>query len=146
MMKKILLVILFIMIGAAIWMYQSFGDIAGFEGDMNSPKTVKALNSFLASHEEEYVVLSLRLSEAMRKQLANGIKKSPTVLFTASDPDNPQKSVNYILKQLEGGKRMFIFDEKDGTFEGLFQTYKEVTAQGKSFTYLIPTNPASIHE
>jgi len=145
-MKKILLFVLFIMIVAAVWMYQYFGEIAGFEGDMNSPKTVKEFNSFLANHEEEYVVLSLRLNETMRKQLAQGIKKSPTVLFTATDPDNPKKRINYILKQLEGGKRLFVFDEKKGTFEGLFQTYKEVTSQGKSFTYLIPTNPASIKD
>ena len=145
-MKKILLFVILIMIVVVALMYHYFGDIAGFKGDMNSPQTVQELNTFLEAHEEEYVVLSLKLSETMRKQLSEGIKKSPTVLFTAADPDNPTKRINYLLKQLEGGKRLFIFDEKEGTFEGLFQTYKETTAQGKSFTYLIPTNPADIDE
>jgi hypothetical protein len=41
---------------------------------------------------------------------------------------------------------LFIFDEKEGTFEGLFKTYQEVTSQGESFTYLLPTNPAEIED
>jgi hypothetical protein len=145
-MKKIILLVVLIMIAVMVWMYNYFGDIAGFEGDMNTPKTVQELNSFLASHEEENVVLSLHLNEKMRKQLLEGMKKSPTVLFTATDPNNPKKPTNYILKQLEGGKRLFIFDEKKGTLEGLFRTYKKQTSQGKSFTYLIPINPASIKQ
>jgi hypothetical protein len=92
-MKKILLFIVLIMTVVSVWMYYYFGDVAGFKGDMNSPKTVKELNNFLGSHEEEYVVLSLKLSESMRQQLSEGIKKSPIVLFTATDPDNPKKSI-----------------------------------------------------
>ena len=145
-MKKILVVFVLIMIAGAFLMYKFFGDVGSYQGDLSSPQEVKALKTFIDTHDDEHIVLSLTLTEKMAKEFAEGMKKSPSVLLAVPNPDNESIMSNYVIQQMEGGKQEFIFDEKSRILEGLFKNTKKVTANGKVFIYLQPMNPAKLKE
>ena len=142
-MKKILFFVLLIMIVVGGLMYKFFGDISGVQVNLNTPKDAKILQTFIQAHDEEYVVLSLTLTPKMAKAFAEGLKKSPEVLLLVPDVEH-NTSTNYVIKQEEGGKRQFVFDEARGKLEGLFHNYKRTTVAGETFIYLLPTNPTKL--
>ncbi len=140
-MKKIVIFVLVMLVLAATLMYKYFGDIKGFQGDLNHPAKVQELKSFIADHDQEYVVLSLMLSSSMNKELALGLKKSPSVLLPLT---KKHEDTLYVLQQSEGGKREFIFDENSGKLQGLFHVEKRQIDQGQTYIFLSPINPKKI--
>jgi len=146
-MKKLIwaLFSILIMIAVAFMIMDTmYGSIPGFQGDLNSQKELKKFNTFLRENKDAYVVLSVDLTETMKEELTTGIKKNPTVLLTRENPLDANKPFNYVIKQLEGGNKEFVFDEHSGKLEGLFKNYKEETVNGKVYTYLVPTNPKKL--
>ena len=135
-MKKIVIFVLVMLVLAATLMYKYFGDIKGFQGDLNHPA-----KAFIADHDQEYVVLSLMLSSSMNKELALGLKKSPSVLLPLT---KKHADTLYVLQQSEGGKREFIFDENSGKLQGLFHVEKRQIDQGQTYIFLSPINPKKI--
>ncbi len=148
MRKKILwiIVVVLLAIGGLLWLQQYYAGLKRYEIDLKHPQNVEKFNKFLFKHDREFVILTIMIDDKMKKEIKEGLKRSPDILFHAQDPENKHKKILYIIHSREDGRKEFIFDAAKGKLEGVFKSFRQVDPKGEIRIHLIAINPAELKQ
>ncbi len=113
--------------------------IKGYEASLTTDS--EGFQSFLYENKGKFVKLSVVLSSDMIQDILKGMDKDNRIIFTASDGENQDQLIQYMIRLPDDGRRNFEFDQVSGKLSGYFKTYRRVATNGSPIINLVPIPP-----
>ena len=112
-------------------------EIKSFEASV-SKEDSEDFQDFLYENRGKFVKLSVTLSHNMVQEILRGMDEDNRIIFRATDMEDESKTIQYIIRLLDDGRRNFSFDRTTGKLSGFFKTNRRVSPEGSPIVNLIP--------